>query len=111
MIRPYPRPACGIREAGRAGEAIPLFKRPLADRERVLGHDHPDTLKSRNNLAAAYRATGRSSGGTGKLREESSNNGDPKGQGIAPSAFGRDGTEHSRLHPSTAQSGSTSRTR
>lgn len=24
----------------------------LADRERVLGPDHPDTLNSRNNLAA-----------------------------------------------------------
>ncbi|MET8866002.1 tetratricopeptide repeat protein [Nonomuraea sp. NPDC004580] len=27
-------------------------------RERVLGHDHPDTLTSRNNLAAAYHAAG-----------------------------------------------------
>ena len=31
----------------------------VADRERIMGPDHPDTLTSRNNLAAAYRATGR----------------------------------------------------
>ena len=38
--------------------AIPLLERTLADCERVLGPDHPDTLASRNNLAAAYRAAG-----------------------------------------------------
>ena len=45
----------------RAGltEAIALYERTLADRERVLGPDHPDTLTSRNNLAVAYRAAGR----------------------------------------------------
>jgi hypothetical protein len=31
----------------------------LAARERLLGPDHPDTLTSRNNLATAYRAAGR----------------------------------------------------
>jgi Tetratricopeptide repeat len=31
----------------------------LAARERVLGPDHPDTLASRNNLATAHRAAGR----------------------------------------------------
>ncbi len=30
----------------------------LADRERVLGPDHPDTLTSRNNLANAYLSAG-----------------------------------------------------
>ena len=30
----------------------------LADRERVLGPDHLDTLTSRNNLAGAYEAAG-----------------------------------------------------
>jgi tetratricopeptide (TPR) repeat protein len=40
-------------------EAIPLFEQTLADRERVLGPDHPDTLGSRNNLALAYREAGR----------------------------------------------------
>ncbi|MFC0567396.1 tetratricopeptide repeat protein, partial [Plantactinospora siamensis] len=27
--------------------------------ERVLGEEHPNTLRSRNNLAYAYRAAGR----------------------------------------------------
>ncbi|WP_420819164.1 tetratricopeptide repeat protein [Nonomuraea lactucae] len=34
--------------------AVPLLERALADRERILGNDHPDTLSSRNNLANAY---------------------------------------------------------
>ena len=38
------------------GEAIPLCEQVLADRVRVLGADHPDTLTSRNNLATAYQA-------------------------------------------------------
>jgi hypothetical protein len=45
--------------AGRAAEAIGLHERTLADRERVLGPDHPDTLQSRNNLATAYQDAGR----------------------------------------------------
>jgi len=44
--------------AGRTAEAIPLYKRTLADCGRVLGADHPDTLRSRDNLAMAYRAAG-----------------------------------------------------
>ena len=36
-----------------------MYEQVLADRERVLGPDHPDTLTSRNNLAVAYRAAGR----------------------------------------------------
>jgi hypothetical protein len=31
----------------------------LETQERVLGPEHPDTLRSRNNLAIAYRAVGR----------------------------------------------------
>ena len=31
----------------------------LAEYERVLGADHPDTLKTRNNLAGAYYSVGR----------------------------------------------------
>ena len=42
----------------RMAEAIPLFEQTLADRERVLGADHPDTLTSRNNLAGAYKSAG-----------------------------------------------------
>jgi hypothetical protein len=51
--------AVAYRGVGRAGEAIPLLERTLADRVRVLGESHPDTLNSRNNLAVAYRAVGR----------------------------------------------------
>ena len=43
----------------RTAQAIMLGERLVADQERVLGPDHPDTLGSRNNLAAAYRAAGR----------------------------------------------------
>ena len=42
-----------------AAQAIAIGERLLADQERVLGPDHPDTLASRNNLAIAYRAAGR----------------------------------------------------
>ena len=45
--------------AGRLDQAIPLYERTLADAERVLGADRPDTLGSRNNLAYAYQAAGR----------------------------------------------------
>jgi hypothetical protein len=47
------------RAAGRTAEAILLLERTVADCERVLGADHPDTLTTRNNLAMAYRAAGR----------------------------------------------------
>ncbi|MFI6816090.1 tetratricopeptide repeat protein [Nonomuraea sp. NPDC050328] len=40
------------------GRAIALYEQTLADRKRVLGDDHPDTLASRNNLAHAYQAAG-----------------------------------------------------
>jgi len=44
---------------GRTAEAITLYEQTVADQERVLGADHPDTLITRNNLASAYRAAGR----------------------------------------------------
>ena len=53
------QPRSAYQDAGRLAEAIPLFERTLADREQVLGDTHPDTLTSRNNLAAAYQAAGR----------------------------------------------------
>ena len=31
-----------------------MHEQTLADRERLLGPDHPDTLASRDNLANAY---------------------------------------------------------
>ena len=38
---------------------IPLFEHNLADRERVLGDDHPETLISCGNLAYAYHSADR----------------------------------------------------
>ena len=43
---------------GQPGRAAGYLQRALADRLRVLGADHPDTLASRNNLAYAYQAAG-----------------------------------------------------
>jgi Tetratricopeptide repeat len=43
---------------GDLSRAIPLHERTLADRERVLGKDHPDTLVTRNFLANAYGLSG-----------------------------------------------------
>jgi hypothetical protein len=45
---------------GDSTELAVLAAEPLvADCERLLGAEHPDTLTSRNNLAAVYRAAGR----------------------------------------------------
>jgi tetratricopeptide (TPR) repeat protein len=40
-------------------QAIAVGEQLTADFERVLGHDHPDTLNARNGLAIAYEAAGR----------------------------------------------------
>jgi tetratricopeptide (TPR) repeat protein len=48
-----------LQQAGDLVRALPLFEQTLADRERVLGGEHPDTLTSRNNLAYAYESAGR----------------------------------------------------
>jgi tetratricopeptide (TPR) repeat protein len=40
-------------------QVIAIGERLVADRDRLLGPDHPDTLNSRNDLAVAYRAAGR----------------------------------------------------
>ena len=39
--------------------AVALHQQVLADRERALGPDDPDTLAARNNLAVAYQTAGR----------------------------------------------------
>ena len=39
--------------------AIPLFEQTLADRRRLLGEEHPDTLSSADSLAHAYESAGR----------------------------------------------------
>ena len=58
VVRPTPdtllprkslAPAC--RDAVRTTEAVALFGRMLADRERPLGAEHPDTKLVRDNLA------------------------------------------------------------
>jgi tetratricopeptide (TPR) repeat protein len=43
---------------GQPARAAGYLQRALADRQRILGQDHPDTLTSRGNLASAYRAAG-----------------------------------------------------
>jgi hypothetical protein len=52
MHRHYPQPDIAL-PVGRVDEAVTLYERTLADRQRILGVDHPDTLISRNNLANA----------------------------------------------------------
>jgi tetratricopeptide (TPR) repeat protein len=47
------------RLAESTAQAIPIGERLLADQERLLGPDHPDTLTSRGHLALAYHAAGR----------------------------------------------------
>ena len=42
-----------------AQQAVAVGEPLVADLERMLGPDHPDTLNSRNSLAAAYQAAGR----------------------------------------------------
>ncbi|MFB4271641.1 tetratricopeptide repeat protein [Nonomuraea sp. GTA35] len=37
---------------------LPEIRRLLADRERILGADRPETLTSRNNLAHTYQTAG-----------------------------------------------------
>jgi tetratricopeptide (TPR) repeat protein len=44
---------------GKYSEAEPLYKRALAIKEEKLGHDHPDTATSLNNLAALYKNQGK----------------------------------------------------
>src|SRR5215471_17426802 len=41
----------GNRQGGWLGQAVAFLEHALADRERTLGPDHPDTLASRANLA------------------------------------------------------------
>jgi serine/threonine protein kinase/tetratricopeptide (TPR) repeat protein len=47
------------RGLGLYDQAVSLYTKAAAGRESALGRDHPDTLKSRSNLAAAQRDAGR----------------------------------------------------
>jgi len=49
---PQDKLAMSLLAAGRTAKAIRLFKRTLADCERVLGADHPNTKAARKALAA-----------------------------------------------------------
>ncbi|GLX92946.1 tetratricopeptide repeat protein [Herbidospora sp. NBRC 101105] len=51
---------CGsyLEDLADLARAIPLLEQTLADLERVLGGDYPDTLTSRNDLTHAYQAAG-----------------------------------------------------
>lgn len=51
--------AIAYQAAGRSEEAIPLYERTLADRERLPGEAHLLTARSRLSLAGAYQAAGR----------------------------------------------------
>jgi hypothetical protein len=43
-------------ESGDAADAVSAFETLLADRLRLLGPDHPNTLTTRNNLAQWHGA-------------------------------------------------------
>ena len=47
-----------LKNQGQPARAAGYFQRALADRRRVLGQDHPDTLASRHNLAGAFQDAG-----------------------------------------------------
>jgi len=47
-----------LHDQGQVARAAGYLQRALADRQRVLGQDHPDTLTSRNNLAGVYQSAG-----------------------------------------------------
>src|SRR5690348_1239176 len=52
--------AADLYEAGRYAEAEVLFRQALEERERTLGPEHTDTLRSLSNLAATLNRLGRS---------------------------------------------------
>ncbi|MCA1678834.1 MAG: tetratricopeptide repeat protein, partial [Actinobacteria bacterium] len=45
--------------ARRTQDAITILEPLLADHQRTLGAEHPNTLSTRNNLANAYQDAGR----------------------------------------------------
>jgi Tetratricopeptide repeat len=53
------RLAAACDAARRPQDAITMYERVLAERERGLGAAHPDTLATRSSLARAYSAAGR----------------------------------------------------
>jgi hypothetical protein len=53
------QPGSGLPTAGRTEEEIPLLEPTLAYFEMGIGTDYPTTIATREDLAAAYEATGR----------------------------------------------------
>jgi hypothetical protein len=51
-FRPQGKQAMSCLAAGRTAKAIRLYKRTVADCERMLGADHPKTKAARKDLAA-----------------------------------------------------------
>ncbi len=51
--------ASAYQAAGALTRAVTLLERTLADRRRILGPEHPDTLSSMDSLAYSYADTGR----------------------------------------------------
>ncbi len=47
-----------LHDQAQYAQALPLYQRALAIREKVLGAEHPDTASSLNNLAALYKTQG-----------------------------------------------------
>jgi hypothetical protein len=62
------RAASFLGGSGDAAGALPLCRRELESRERVLGKEHPDTLISVNNLAGCLYALGDAAGALPLLR-------------------------------------------
>lgn len=48
-----------LRNQGQYAEAIKLAKRALSLAEKAIGQEHPDTLKSLNNLVELHKREGR----------------------------------------------------
>jgi len=58
-LAPRPPRRSQGQDAQRTEDAIAIYEPLLSTRERVLGPEHPETLRTRNNLAHAYLAVGR----------------------------------------------------
>jgi tetratricopeptide (TPR) repeat protein len=60
--------AAFLKGSGDAAGALPLYRRALENRERVLGKEHPSTLLSLNNLALCIKTLGDPAGALPLIR-------------------------------------------
>ncbi|MEU2425336.1 tetratricopeptide repeat protein [Streptomyces sp. NPDC007851] len=58
LTHAYNTAALRLHRQGHTARTVPLLAATVAQREQILGDTHPNTLISRNNLAAAYEAAG-----------------------------------------------------